>query len=124
MSVPEHTRALIAQVGGLDLIGVLTERQECQGSVFHSPRPLIVRCYWIGEFEGEGPYLLPNDEETQIDRPCVWLCGVCSHNLQVFLLLMRKTKGAMGWLARREFGNQIRALGQKAWEDYEGNPGG
>ena len=52
----------------------------------------------------------------------VWLCSTCYDNVQVFVLLMARTEGDLTWEIRREFGNRIRDLGQRAWEHYQGEP--
>lgn len=65
----------------------------CMGAKHHSPRPLLLH-----EVD------LPNGEHAM-------LCGTCKDNLATLVYLLRLHRdGMMPWTARREFGNQIRAL--------------
>jgi hypothetical protein len=50
----------------------------------------------------------------------VFLCGTCAANLTVLLRLMAASSGELPWEVRREFGNTIRALADKAWSYYIG----
>ena len=68
----------------------------CEASKFHSPRPLITSQYTYG-------------------RQQVWLCGNCVSNLNVFLRLAED--GPLPWIILREFGNEIRRLGQLVLRD-------
>lgn len=83
--------------------------QECDGAMFHTPRPLfltqvpLVPIDWLG---------LRNGEE-------VWLCGTCQDNLAVYQALLWEHDGEVPWVLRREFGNMIRALGDRSWTVYQ-----
>jgi len=78
---------------------------ECLGARFHSPSPLVVV---------EVPLAPDGVGET------AWLCGTCSDNLAVLQALLREYDGNVEWPVRREFGNAVRALALKGWEDYVG----
>lgn len=62
----------------------------CEGAKFHSPSPLVTRLH---------------------DVLGVWLCPTCEANLECFVHLA--TRSPLDWPVLREFGNTIRALGQK-----------
>jgi hypothetical protein len=70
--------------------------EECQGAKYHSPAPLLV-------------------EEVQIG-PGRWvtLCGTCRDNLKVYEDLKGHFNGEIPWSVRREFGNQLRSIGDVA----------
>jgi hypothetical protein len=77
----------------------------CEGSKFHSPTPLICTKVDLRDLA----------ENADVPSDPVWLCGVCSANLLIFVRLMTATEGDLEWEVRREFGNRIRDLGMKAW---------
>ena len=79
----------------------------CLGAKFHSPSPLVLREVNLVPWD-------PNLNET------VWLCGTCADNLLVFQHLLGQTEGLVPWETRREFGNQVRALGHRGWDIYAG----
>lgn len=110
--------ALIENVGGVDVSGVLAEYQDCQGSKYHTPNPLILRCYVVRWEQGSGrrTKLQPCEDS---DQDFVWLCGTCASNLDIFLSLMDATDGNVPWETRREFGNLIRSLGLDRWKRTE-----
>lgn len=65
----------------------------CQASRFHSPRPLLTRHYDFGTH-----YV------------SYWLCGTCAGNIQMFLLV-HENEGELPWSTLREFGNEVRRIG-------------
>lgn len=96
MAVPPTILRLLCSVV-LPSPGVLADGYNCEGSKFHSPQPLTVTEYNLGE------------DET------VMLCGTCTGNLQVLMSLLEAHNGQLAWEARREFGNIIRALGLRSY---------
>lgn len=79
----------------------------CEGAQFHSPRPLVTRLV----------RLVPEDWGVP-GSPEVYLCGTCAANLRVLTEMLHATDGELAWPIRREFGNDLRALGMQAWEWY------
>lgn len=78
---------------------------QCQGAKYHSPSPLVVH------------------RVSLVDKPVqsrsehwVFLCGTCRDNLHVFQSILRMKDGDVPWPVRREFGNLVRALGERGWE--------
>lgn len=116
MTVPPTMLALIHQVGGLQVQGVLADTQECEGSKYHTPSPLVLRPYTLSSFKKIE--MVPTDDD---DEKAIWLCGTCVANLNIFLSLMEATEGNMPWEVRREFGNLIRLLGLDLWEKRTGD---
>lgn len=78
--------------------------EPCEGSKFHSPTPLVTYPYDLA-----APDLAPPEKGKPKDP--VRLCGVCRGNLGVFLMLT--DSGDLEWEVQRQFGNRIRALGQR-----------
>jgi hypothetical protein len=72
----------------------------CEGAKFHSPRPLVTRLNrWLA---------------ARQDEIAVFLCPTCEANLAVLLHLLRASDSPpLDWTVLREFGNQLRALGQR-----------
>jgi hypothetical protein len=66
---------------------------DCEGSRYHSPRPLRVRPV-----------------ETA-DGDMVQLCGTCHDNLSLLLALLGVSD--LPWDAHRQFGNEIRKLARR-----------
>lgn len=83
--------------------GWFAREDECEGARFHSPNPLVLREVFLSP-DGQGP------------KAC--LCATCADNLAVLQALLLQTDGDVVWPVRREFGNLIRALALKGWEDY------
>ncbi len=108
MPVPSKVGALLDQFDLSELPGELDKGDRCQGAKFHSPAPLLVN---------EVPLVSPLLGEATED--VVWLCPTCATNLYVYQFLMVATEGKMEWAVKREFGNLIRALGNKAWEQTQ-----
>lgn len=83
--------------------------QDCAGAMYHTPRPLVlIQCLlvpldWLGDIGGEK----------------VWLCGTCRENLEVYQALLWEYHGELPWTLKREFGNMIRALGDRSWDQYQ-----
>jgi hypothetical protein len=128
--------ALIQKVGGVAVAGVLAEHQNCQGSKYHTPNPLVLRCYVVRWKPNERVGYTATGEEViqygeagrtellhckESDPDSLWLCGTCAANLEIFLSLMDATNGVMSWQVRREFGNLIRSLGLENWKRTEAN---
>ena len=65
---------------------------ECEGSKFHTPRPLLVH------------------RMTLEDGRDAWLCGVCVGNVTVYQRLRKHAGGTVPWPVAREFGNTLRAV--------------
>lgn len=84
--------------------GWFARESECVGARFHSPTPLVLRDVWLSPDEGAGESVL--------------LCGTCADNLGVLQALLVKHDGEVPWPVRREFGNLVRALALRGWEDY------
>jgi hypothetical protein len=78
----------------------------CQVSKFHSPRPLLVARHTYG-------------------MRSWWMCGTCAGNLSVYLMLTES--GPLPWEVAREFGNEVRRVGNEirsAEAGTENSPGG
>lgn len=111
MTLPDRLAAALDEVG-LDTppdeifsrsSGVFARDVECLGAKFHSPNPLILR----------NTHVSPDQRgET------VLLCGTCADNLTVLQTLLLKHGGDLPWPVRREFGNLVRALALRGWDDY------
>lgn len=76
----------------LELPGVVAGEHECQGSKFHSPRPMVVH-----------PFPMPHTPGEKI-----YLCGTCSDNVR--LLSAIQAQGEVPWKVKRCFGNLVRAV--------------
>jgi hypothetical protein len=112
MSVPPTILSLIRTVGGLALPGALAENGDvCEGAKHHSPRPLIVHEF---EVRRDGLRVIEAIEDVP---DSVWLCATCADNVRVALALFASHGGALPWEARREFGNLVRAIAQKPYEE-------
>lgn len=70
----------------------------CEGAKFHSPRPLVTRRRVYPTTDGDSE---------------IYLCATCEANLQVLLHLLESSERPLDWTLLREFGNQLRALGQR-----------
>ena len=77
----------------------------CEGSKFHSPRPLLVRPHDLAV--GDDP-LLPEGDKVN-------LCATCGDNLSLYLGILSAYDGATPCSVRKDFGNVIRSLGDRAW---------
>lgn len=76
----------------MELPGIPTREHECQGSKFHSPRPMVVH-----------PFPMPHTPGEKI-----YLCGTCSDNVRLLLALLGQ--GDVPWTVKRCFGNLVRAV--------------
>jgi hypothetical protein len=94
----------------------------CEGSRHHSPTPL--RTYPVYLSQVVSSAVAGDATDTQGGEDQVWLCSTCEDNLQVFCTFLHSTNGALVWDVKREFGNIIRDLGQRAWAHYKGEPRG
>lgn len=90
--IPGEVRALIEISPDLELPGILAHEHECQGSKFHSPRPMVVHSFPMPHTPGEK----------------IYLCGTCADNVR--LLLAFESQGTVPWTVKRCFGNLIRAV--------------
>jgi hypothetical protein len=89
--------AIDARLAELDLgQNARASQHACEASKFHSPRPLVTHPYLFGQRQ-------------------LWLCGNCADNLGVFLRLA--DAGPLPWTILREFGNEIRRIGQQIIRD-------
>jgi len=82
-----------------ELPGILATEHECQGSKFHSPRPLVVHQLPMPHSPGE----------------MIYLCGTCRDN--VLLLSSLQEQGEVPWPVKRCFGNLIRAIADNTKEN-------
>lgn len=89
------------------------ETGDCEGSVHHSPRPLLVHRYSLADPLDGILLRLPEDATTPWS---VRLCGTCVDNLGLYLTLLLAYEGVPPEAVKRDFGNPIRALGGKAWD--------
>ena len=94
---------------GAQLTGPLrfSTQHVCEGAKFHSPNPLVVY---------REPVVPPPAWSDYPEEAYAWLCGTCRANLAVYLTLLVQYEGELDWEVRREFGNRIRALGERGWE--------
>lgn len=83
---------LLQDAPQVPLPGIPAHDHDCQGSRFHSPRPMIVHRTEMPHRPGEP----------------IYLCGTCLDNVR--LLAALETTTTVPWPARRTFGNTIRAL--------------
>lgn len=113
MSVPPNLLGLIRKINGLPLPGILAESDvACEGAKHHSPRPLIVQEYEVLK-DGLRPIHTIADDVPG----AVYLCATCADNVRVALSLFASHGGVLPWEARREFGNLVRAIAQKPYEE-------
>lgn len=113
MALPQHTQALL-EVGQWRLPG---EQADCEGARFHSPTPLFVRP----------TRLIPVEWDPDISArrsPTARLCGTCRDNLALLQQIFFAHGGDVDWPVRREFGNAIRALVERGWEEFDRARGG
>lgn len=115
MKLPRHLDAILEEGINLSeesypLFRVEQSRdQVCEGAMYHTPRPLVlmhvllIPTDWLGDLNGEK----------------VWLCGTCRENLEVYQALLWRYDGELPWPLKREFGNMIRALGDRSWFRYQ-----
>ena len=80
----------------------------CQGSRHHSPTPLVARPHIPSQVLGSGLV----DDETWL------LCGTCWDNLCVYLSVLTAYNGGAPLQVRRDFGNGVRAIGDRVWADH------
>lgn len=67
------------------------EMHPCEGSKFHSPRPLIVHPF-------------------RIKGRALYLCGVCRDNVSTYITLQKESPEKLTWVVQRGFGNEIRRI--------------
>lgn len=83
---------------------------ECEGSKHHSPSPLVIRPIYLtsllGEVDGSTPVRA---------KGLVYLCATCRDNVTVYLSILHAYDGEAPLAVRRDFGNLVLALGDKAW---------
>lgn len=109
MTIPAKVGELLAQGDTSNLPGILNVDDGCEGAKFHSPNPLIVVDVPIVDPSWPGATTLGDS---------VRLCNNCVDNLRVYQHLLGLTEGQLEWPVRREFGNLIRAIGDKGWAEY------
>lgn len=97
MPFPRQVASALEDTDTTVLPGTLALESRCQGAKFHSPNPLVLHRVTIGSEE-------------------VLLCGTCQTNLEVLRHLLVHNEGELDWPVRREFGNQIRALAEREWQ--------
>ena len=90
--IPGEVLAHIERSPLQELPGILADEHTCQGSKFHSPRPMVVH-----------PFSMPHTPEGMI-----YLCGTCMDNVQ--LLLAIQAQGEVPWSVQRCFGNLTRSV--------------
>lgn len=90
---------------------------DCEGSMHHSPSPLLIRPYYLSAAVDEvlGAPAREGDDLAQL----VYLCSTCRDNLTVYLSLLYAYSGAPPLAAKRDFGNIIRHLGDRAWAHWD-----
>lgn len=93
---------LLAEYGPPNAWQARLSEHPCQGTKFHSPVPLTTAKF----------------EDPTLDD--VWLCPTCTSKLDIFIHLHEQDPLCLNWDVMREFGNQIRILGQKIIKDREG----
>lgn len=112
MSVPPTIARLLSQAGALALPGFLAVADTaCEAAKHHSPRPLLLRAYLVSA-EGVNPIDVGVDESG-----AVTMCGTCADNVEVAVALFASHGGILPWQARREFGNLVRAIAQRPFEE-------
>lgn len=104
MTFPERLATALDEAGITPETGSFARETDCEGARFHSPNPLVIRevC------------LAPDNEGVS-----ALLCGTCADNLAVLQSLLLRHDGDVEWPVRREFGNLVRALALRGWEDYK-----
>lgn len=81
-----------------ELPGTLASEHECQGSKFHSPRPMVLHPLPVPHSPGE----------------MIYLCGTCRDNVRLLLELQKQ--GEVPWPVKRCFGNLVRYVADKMKE--------
>lgn len=104
MTFPEKLATALDEAGITPETGSFARETDCEGARFHSPNPLVL-CDVPLAPDGQGPTAL--------------LCGTCADNLAVLQSLLMRLDGEVEWPVRREFGNLVRALALRGWEDYK-----
>ncbi len=98
------TRELCERLGG-EFVG---DERKCEGSAFHSPRPLVVHeydlCPWSADPQRHGK---------------VCLCAICGEILIVYQTLLAEGDGRLHYTLTREFGNAIRRLAHRGWDLFQ-----
>lgn len=91
---------------------------DCEGSKHHSPSPLLIRPYYLSTMVAEAVGTSTTHEEG-----LVYLCSTCRDNLTVYLSILYAYDGATPQAVRRDFGNIILSLGDRAWSYWEKHDG-
>lgn len=94
------TDALLAERELGNLVARASVRP-CEASKFHSPRPLVTKL------------------RTWRERD-YWLCGNCAANLEIYLMLLTEDP-ELPWAVQREFGNEVRRIGNEILSIEMGN---
>lgn len=115
MRAERITSLLTKSASHVSVPGTLTWLQtgDCEGSKHHSPSPLLVRPYYLSAAVDEVLDQAPREEDD-----LVYLCSTCRDNLTVYLSILYAYSGAAPMAVKRDFGNIIRHLGDRAWEHH------
>jgi hypothetical protein len=90
--IAREVLALIEGTPSITLPGIPANGINCQGSRFHSPRPMLLHRVELPHNPGQP----------------IYLCGTCADNYHLLHALEQPRK--VPWPVRRCFGNMIRAL--------------
>lgn len=113
MAVPAH---LGQEAEDHYAFGFLAVDRECEGAKYHSPTPLIINNVVCDPEQG---FMKIGFAERYFGvMHTAWLCSTCADNVALYLQLMKKHEGETSWPMRREFGNQVRTVGDQAWTRY------
>lgn len=107
----ERIIRMLSNVGQVEYLDPL-QGGDCQGSRHHSPRPLLTYRYDLSKIEAGAP--APADDE-EASEAHVDLCSTCYDNLCVYLSVLFAYRGDPHQAVRRDFGNIIRFMGERAW---------
>jgi hypothetical protein len=86
----------------------------CQGSKFHSPTPLLVRPIYLSDLVILVADSVINAPPLHEDK--VFLCATCEDNIAVYVTIKWAYDGMVPKKIKRDFGNIIHDLGDRAWE--------
>lgn len=112
----DYIREHGADVPGFNYVAAV-EQQTCEGSKHHNPQPLMVRTYDLTRRSDNRPCSPAPSSKKRAKAP-VRLCAVCYDNLTVYLAMLHSRGSSTG--LRRDFGNSICAMGDRAWSYWQG----
>ena len=110
MSVQRIAQVIAEAPGTLPVMYGWVQGTACEGSKFHSPRPLLVLPHDLRNHVG-----LALQEPAPSESENVYLCGTCADNLTLYLAILLAYDGETPGSVRKDFGNTIRYLGDRAW---------